>query len=54
MAKLKRFVKGSREAKRYMSRLRGIRTGRVRKRKHTYRNGLYRGKRNPKHETLFT
>ena len=39
--KLKRFIKGSKEAKRYMARLRGIKSGRVKERKRTYRDGLY-------------
>jgi hypothetical protein len=45
MAKLKRFIKGSKEAKRYMARIRGVRSGRLRRRKGTYRNGLVRGRK---------
>ena len=48
--KLKRFIKGSKEAKRYMARLRGIKSGRIKERKRTYRNGLFssRGRRRKK------
>ena len=42
MAKLKRFVKGSLEAKRYMSRLRNMRKGgTTHRRKATYSNGVF-------------
>jgi hypothetical protein len=46
--KLKRFVKGSKQAKSYMSKMRGIRTGKVKERKRTYYNGLYTRKKKKK------
>ena len=39
--KLKRFVKGSKEAKRYMRQMRQIRKGTLKERRRTYRDGLY-------------
>ncbi|MBA7674208.1 hypothetical protein ES703_82415 [subsurface metagenome] len=39
--KLKRFKKGSKEAKRFMAKLRRIKKGTTKRRKRTYRNALY-------------
>ena len=39
--KLKRFKKGSKQAKTYMRTLRAVKHKRLHKRKRTYRNGLY-------------
>ena len=41
MPKLKRMVKGSAAAKRHLATLRAIKSGKLGKRKHTYKDGLY-------------
>lgn len=38
---LKRFKKGSKEAKRYMRKMRGIKSGTIKERRRTYYDGLY-------------
>ena len=46
--KLKRFKKGSKEAKRFMAKLRRIRKGTTKRRKRTYRDSLYPRRRRRK------
>jgi hypothetical protein len=51
--KLKRFKKGSKSAKAYMSKMRGIRSGRIHERKETYYDGLYTRHKKKKEHSFF-